>query len=74
MKQGKYLIVVPDFITGTRTYLGYHVPRMKRFYRIKDHEEYHVFFVENDTIKRYKEDFDVKNTTVWSKIRSMFNL
>lgn len=74
MKQGKYLIVVPDYITGTRTYLGYHVPRMKRFHRIKNTEEYYVFYVEGETIKRYKENFDVKNSTIWTKIRNLFRV
>lgn len=71
MKQGKYLIVVPNFILGTRTYLGYHIPRMKLFHRIKNTDEYYIFTVSDGRIIRYTEKYDTSNA-IWPKIKSMF--
>lgn len=73
MKQGKFLIVVPNFVTGMRSYIGYHIPRMKRFHRIKDTDEYYTFTVKDGNIVRYTERYD-ENSSIWSTIRSMFRL
>lgn len=73
MKRGKFLIVVPNFVTGMRTYIGYHIPRMKKIYRIKNTDEYYTFTVKDGNIVRYVEKYD-ENSSLWSKIRSMFRL
>lgn len=73
MKRGKFLIVVPNFVLGIRTYIGYHIPRMKRFHRIKDSDEYFIFTVKDGKIVRYTETYN-ESSSIWSTIRSMFRL
>jgi hypothetical protein len=73
MRQGKYLIIVPNFVTGIRSYFGYHIPRMKRFHRIKNTDEYFIFTVKDGKIVRYTETYDT-SSTIWPKIKSVFYL
>jgi hypothetical protein len=73
MKRGKYLIIVPNFVLGVRTYIGYHIPRMKVFHRIKNTDEYYIFTVKNDRIVRYTETYDT-SSAIWPKIKSVFYL
>jgi hypothetical protein len=73
MKQGKYLIIVPNFVLGMRTHLGYHIPRMKLFHRIKNTDEYFIFTVKNGRIVRYTETYDT-SSAIWPKAKSMFYL
>jgi hypothetical protein len=73
MRQGKYLIVVPNFVTGIRSYLGYHIPRMKRFHRIKNTDEYFIFTVKDGKIVRYTETYN-ESSPLWTKVRSVLRL
>lgn len=73
MKQGKFLIIVPNFVLGVKAVIGYHIPRMKRFHRIKDTDEYYIFTIKDGKIVRYVEKFD-EYSSIWSKIRSMFRM